>query len=165
MRDTMFLAAILIGAVGCSSPPESAQGNSSALVGAWLITETMTTTADSSWTNSTPQTGLYIFTDSHFSNMLIRGSNPRQLFPETATPEQRLAAYDLFIADAGEYELTDSTLTTRNIIAKVPNVMRASLFYRYSLSGDSLTLTLTGGWAPQDGELTYKLVRLRQNGM
>ena len=164
MRDTMFLAAILIGAAGCSPPQESGQGSPSALVGAWLITETTTTTADSSWTNSTPQTGLYIFTESHFSNMLIHGPESRQLFPEAATPEQRLAAYDPFIADAGSYELTDSTLTTQNIIAKVPNVMNAALHYRYSLSGDSLLLTLSGGWAPPDGELTYQLVRLRQDG-
>jgi steroid delta-isomerase-like uncharacterized protein len=137
----------------------------STLVGTWLITETTTTTSDSSWTNSNPQTGLYIFTETHFGNMLIQGSEPRQLFPESPTPEQRLAAYDPFIADAGSYELTDSTITTQNIIAKIPNVMTASgLVYRYKLSGDSLTLTFSGAWAPRGGDITYRLVRLRQDG-
>ena len=165
MNHTSLMAALLVVVAGCSPQQESGQGSPDALVGAWLITETTTTTADSSWTNSAPQTGLYIFTESHFSNMLIQGSKPRGLFPEVATPEQRLSAYDPFIADAGSYELTDSTLTTHNIIAKVPNVMSAGFPYRYILSGDTLTLTFTGGWAPQGGEITYRLVRLRQEGL
>lgn len=135
------------------------------LVGAWLITSTSVTTPAGTSLNDSPQPGLYIFTDRHFSNMLIPSSEARPPLSAARTAEERLTAYDNFIADAGTYELADSTLTVVNIIAKVPNVMpphRSSrgLTYRYRLRGDSLTLTLRGGWAPPNGEITYRLVRI-----
>jgi hypothetical protein len=132
------------------------------LVGAWLIVETTETTPDSSWVNSSPQPGLYIFTESHFSNMLIHGTQLRESFLPNGTPQQRLAAYDPFIADAGSYTRTASTMTMQNIIAKVPDVMDYELTYRYSLVGDSLTMTFSGAWAPPNGETSYRLVRLRR---
>ncbi len=122
------------------------------------------TTPDSTWTNPSPQPGLYIFTDGHFSNMLIQGSEPRVLFSDTRSADERLAAYDVFIADAGTYEFTDSVLTVHNIIAKVPNVMTGTgpgIRYQYRLYGDTLELTFERGWAPPGGQLNYRLVRLR----
>jgi hypothetical protein len=158
------LTGLLAVSAGCSNPPQVPEEHdnvpASPFAGAWIITETTKVTPDSTWTNPSPPTGLYIFTGSHFSNMLIDGSGPRSLFPPRATPEQRLAAYDPFIADAGTYEFNDSLLITNNIIAKVPNVMNAQVVYRYRISGDSLTLTFSGAWAPSDGEITYRLVRL-----
>jgi len=130
------------------------------LVGAWLIVETAIRVGDSVSVNQGPQPGIYVFTDEHFSNMLVQGAEPREPFSASTTPELRLAAYDRFIADAGSYELTDSTLTTRNLIAKVPNVMNDGFAYRYTLEGDSLWLTFSDGWAPEGGEITYTLVRL-----
>ena len=35
-----------------------------------------------------------------------------------------------------------------------------SITYRYRFDGESLLLTLTGGWAPRAGEITYRLDRL-----
>jgi hypothetical protein len=130
------------------------------LVGAWRIVETRISTTDSTWVDPTPQPGLYLFTEDHLSNMLIQGTQPREPFPSNPSPEQRLAAYDPFIADAGSYLRTDSTLEVRNVIAKVPNVMNYEQTYRYRLSGDSLTLTFSGAWAPPRGEITYRLTRL-----
>jgi hypothetical protein len=72
-------------------------------------------------------------------------------------------AYDNFIADAGTYEYTDTTLTVRNIIAKVPNVMppyaSGPVTYHWRLDGEALVLTLRSAWAPADGEITYTLSR------
>ena len=96
--------------------------------------------------------------------MLIQGSEPRALLSDARSVEERLAAYDVFIADAGTYEFTDSLLTMHNIIAKIPNVMTGTgpgLRYQYRLYGDSLDLALVGGWAPPGGRLLYRLVRLR----
>jgi len=130
------------------------------LIGAWLIVETTVTTPTGTTTNENPQPGVYIFTERHFSNMLIPNAEGRSPFTEERTDEERLAAYDNFIADSGSYELTDSLLTTHNIIAKVPNAMNGGFPYRYSLEGDSLVLTFDRGWAPPAGEITYRLVRL-----
>lgn len=156
-RSLPILALVSIGACAPSgSSPDS-------LLGAWQIIETTTTTPDSTWVDSDPEPGLYVFTERHFSNMLIQGG-PRAPFPTNPTPEQRLAAYDPFIADAGSYVRTDSTLVTSNRIAKVPNVMNSGVTYRYTLSGDTLLLTFSGGWAPSDGEITYRLTRLQEPG-
>lgn len=133
------------------------------LIGAWWIVETTVTTPDSSWVDGDPERGLYVFTKGHFSNMLIQGANPREVLPPGATPEQRLAAYDPFIADAGSYVRTDSALITQNLIAKVPNVMDARIEYHYRLDGDTLTLTFSGAWAPPSGQISYRLVRLAED--
>ena len=49
---------------------------------------------------------------------------------------------------------------TANIIAKTPNGMNSNIRYRYSLAGDTLSLTLNSAWAPEDGEIAYRLRRL-----
>ncbi len=135
----------------------------SPFLGGWLLVQTTKVTPDSTWTDSTPPVGLYVFADQHFSIMLVDADEPRSLFPsggtEAASSEQRLRAYDPFIADAGTYQFDDSILTTRNIIAKVPNVMNYEITHRYRIAGDSLWLTFSGAWAPPGGEITYRLVR------
>ena len=161
---TVFLAMTLVLTFGAGITSAQGSDGRSALVGAWLITETTTTTADSVVSvNKNPQPGLYLFTDRHFSIMLIpRGDSPRAVLTEDASPEERLAALENFVADAGSYEATNSMLTMHNILAKLPRAMNSDAGgpYRYTLNGDSLTLTLNGGWA-RGGEITYRLVRLQ----
>ena len=72
-----------------------------------------------------------------------------------------MVAYDNFVANAGTYEVTGSTITIHAMVAKVPNAMTSAPFtYEYELEGDSLALTLRAAWAPDDGEIRYRLVRL-----
>ena len=157
------LAVVSVHACTPAQPPESAEAVSNPLFGAWLITETSVTDPTGTTVNENPEPGLYVFTEHHFSNMLIPGSE-RAPFRQDRTDEERLVAYDNFIADAGTYEYTESTLTAKNIIAKVPNVMpphaSGALTYQWRLDGDALVMTLRGGWAPRDGEITYRLSRL-----
>ena len=154
------LASLLL--LNCSSIDQAGgrTTSQSPLIGAWLIAETACTTSAGVVVNRNPQTGLYVFTELHFSLMLIPGSENRPFFSEERTDEERLAAYDNFIADAGTYEVRGNVLTANNIIAKVPNVMDYPLEYQFSLEGDELALTFDGGWAPPCDELTYKLRRL-----
>jgi len=133
----------------------------STLLGAWRITEVSVTSPDTTWTSKNPQPGLYIFSDRHFSNLLVSGTEERTPFNDDTTDEEVLVAYQRFIADAGTYEVTDTELTTHNIVAKVPNYMNGGFTYRYSVHGDSLVLTFNEGWAPPGGEITYRLVRLK----
>lgn len=166
-RNVLLIASMIVGLHGCRRVEgvKHQIAHRSPLVGAWLITATSVTTPMGASVNEDPQPGLYIFTERHFSNMLIPNPEGRLPFSADRTAEERLAAYDNFIADAGTYLLTDSTLIAENIIAKVPNVMpphrsSSSLTYRYRFEGDSLVLTLRGGWAPRNGQITYRLVRL-----
>ena len=132
-----------------------------ALLGAWRITEVSVTSPDTTWTSKNLQPGLYIFSDRHFSNLLVSGTEDRTPFTDETTDEEVLAAYQRFIADAGTYEVTDTELTTHNIVAKMPNFMNGGFTYRYTVHGDSLVLTFNAGWAPAGGEITYRLVRLK----
>ena len=141
---------------------QSATG-SNPFAGAWLITETTTTDDAGTNVNKNPEPGVYIFTERHFSDMLIPGGERVPLGSEW-TDAKRLKAYDNFVADSGTYEYTESTVTARNIIAKIPDVMpphtSGPLTYRWRLDDEDLVLTLTGGWAPPNGEVTYRLSRL-----
>ena len=168
MKSRLILIAALtvVGVHACTPAQrvESVVALSNPLVGAWLITETSVTDQTGTIVDENPEPGLYVFTEHHFTNMLIPGSE-RAPFSQERTDEERLKAYENFIADGGTYEYTESTLTARNIIAKVPNVMpphasSGGLTYQWRLEGDDMVLTLRGGWAPRDGEITYRLRRL-----
>ena len=156
-----FVILVGLGSVSAQSPTSSP----GELVGVWLISETVVTTTDGTTRNENPQPGLYIFTERHFSNMLIPSVEQRAPLSAERTDQERLAAFENFIADEGTYESTDSEITVHNIIAKIPNVMPpfragADLTYGYKFEGESLMLTLRGmGWA-QGGEITYRLERI-----
>ena len=158
------LIGLFAASASCTEPgPQNVNSEESPFRGGWLLVETTKVTPDTTWTDSTPPIGLYVFVDRHFSIMLVDADEPRTLFPSggtaAASDEQRLQAYDPFIADAGTYRFNDSILTTQNIIAKVPNVMNYEITHRYRIAGDSLWLTFSGAWAPPGGEITYHLVR------
>jgi hypothetical protein len=161
----LFVLGLVVGVYACTQAGlvEREKASPNRLVGAWKIAQTSVTGPSGTSINENPAPGLYIFTERHFSNMLIPGSE-RQPFSVERTEKERLAAYDNFIADGGTYEYTDSTLTAKNIIAKVPNVMpphsTGALTYRWRFDGDVLVLTLHGGWAPPNGEIAYRLERL-----
>jgi len=166
MNRRMFailgVAALSVQACSPPQPVESARPDGNPFVGAWVITRASVTDPTGTTVNDSPEPGLYLFTERHFSNMLIPGAERAPFSPE-GTDEERLAAYDNFIADAGTYEYTDTTLTVHNIIAKVPNVMppyaSGPVTYQWRPDGEALVLTLRGAWAPVDGEITYTLSR------
>ncbi len=143
--------------------PLTAQAQSSALQGAWTITEVSVTTPDRSWTEANPQPGLYIFLEPHYSTLIVRGSEPRELFSDDPTDAEFLAAFgNAFIANSGTYEVSGTTLTVRPLVAKRPNSMSNNSYtYTYRVEGDTLRLTLSAAWAPEGGEIRYTLARRR----
>jgi hypothetical protein len=153
--------------VGCklNQQPDNQVPPQNLLVGAWLITETPVKTPESTWTNENPQPGVYLFTERHFSNMLVP-NEARQLFDSKTTDAEKLTAYTNFIADCGAYEVNGSVIVTHNIVAKWPNAMHpdrepgSGITYQFSFDGDSLLLTLDSAWAPPNGEIRYRLKRL-----
>ncbi len=110
--------------------------------GVWRVTERSFSRPDSSWTNSNPEPGLYMFGERYFSVQEIRESGPRALFSDGTTELERLAAFDVFHAHSGTYETTDSVLTIVPTLAKSPNSMDGrSYSYAIDISGDRLTIT------------------------
>ena len=110
--------------------------------GVWKVAEIVVTGADAS-NVANPQPSLFIFAKSHYSMMLIPGNEPRTLFKgEEPTNQEKMSAFDSFVANTGTYEVTGSTLTIRPIVARYPNFM-AGGFSKYQFQMDGNTLWLT----------------------
>ena len=138
---------------------EQAQTADNPLAGAWRITEASVTSPDTSYTDTDPQPGLYLFLDRHYSTLLVPGPE-RASFTDETTDAEMLAAYENFIANTGTYTVSDSTLTLQHIVTKFPNVMSDTLTYTYQVEGNTLRLTLSGvAWA-EEGEIQYTLARV-----
>jgi hypothetical protein len=131
-------------------------------VGAWLIDQTTVTESNGRTTvNDAPATGVFVFTERHYSIMFVPGPERTPCnFDRDHASAACLSAYDNFSADAGAYEFDETTLTAQNMIAKIPDVMQATADFEWQLDEEALILTLRGAWAPPDGQIKYRLRRL-----
>ena len=133
-----FVATFL---TGCqqSQPPESP------LQGAWSVVSIRVMGPDSA-ANTTAQPSVYLFGDTHYSMMRVTGNQARTLAAtDSVTDAEKLAAYDSFIANAGTYDVADSTITIHPVVARSPNFMSGgSDKYQFRVSGDTLWLSNTG---------------------
>ena len=84
MRRTSVVTAILVLVLAISGSWYTAQAQgSSELAGAWLVTSR---TSPDGEVNSSPQRGLYVFTESgHYSIMFVSGDEPRPQFSDEGT--------------------------------------------------------------------------------
>lgn len=132
--------AVLLAVLPAMARAESAP--SSPIEGAWKVVEVVVTGADAENTPS-PQPGLFIFGRKHYSMMWIRGAEPRSLYrAEVATSEEKVKAFDSFIANTGAYEVSGSTLSIRPMVARSPNFMAGgSSKYQFRAEGSNLWLT------------------------
>lgn len=130
------LLAVVPAVAGAQSPARTP------LEGAWRVVEVVTTGANAENTPS-PQPGLFIFGRKHYSMMRIRGSEPRTPYKgEVPTNEEKITAFDSFVANAGTYEVSGSTLSIRPMVARSPNFMAgASSRYEFRVEGSTLWLT------------------------
>lgn len=133
--------ATIVGACGspAPSPPPTTE---SPVEGAWRVTEVTVTGANPS-TTADPA-GVFIFGKTHYSMMRVIGGAQRASFEGVnPTNEEKVAAYDTFVANTGTYELAGSTLTVRPIVSKHPNFMGGG-FDTYEVRSEGETLWLTG---------------------
>ena len=111
--------------------------------GAWKVSEIVVTGTDAS-TVTSPQPGLVIFAKKYYSMMWIPGDQPRSLFKANPpTNEEKIAAYDSFVANSGTYELSADTLTLYPMVARSPNFMTGGQTATYQVKIDAKTLSLT----------------------
>ena len=121
------------------------RGNSPSIVGVWRVSE-VTTTGPNAKKITSPQPGLRIFTQRHYSISEVTSEKPRAELPpqgQTATDKQMSDAFGPFTGQAGTYEIKGNELTVRATVAKSPNAMRAGSFITstFVLEGNSLTIT------------------------
>ena len=149
MFRMMSLLTITLATFSCRAPEQAsstttAQNRTAAnpLEGAWRETEIVVTGRDAS-TIQNPQPSLYVFTPTHYAMMGTLGDRPRALFKSLdPTNEEKMAAFDSFWGNSGTYEVTGDVLTTRPVVARMPNFM-ADGFERYQFRIDGNTLMLT----------------------
>src|SRR4029453_10189901 len=110
--------------------------------GAWRVVEVVRTGAEPENTAS-PQPGLFIFGEKHYSMMWIRGAKARAPYAgEAPTPEEKIKAFDSLVANSGTYEVSGATITVRPMVARSPNFMAGgSSKYQFRAEGDNLWLT------------------------
>lgn len=134
------------------------------LQGAWRVTEIVTTGPGGS-TNGSPQPGILIFTDRHYSYTLVTGDRPRpELGPGIASAEDLLGVWGPFTANAGTYEVSGDSMTRRPIVAKSPDAMAQGAYneYTFRLIADTLWIAAVGTEAGRARyPSTVRYVRLR----
>ena len=132
MRSVLTIAGLM------SISPVPAVGQS--LQGAWKPVEVVITGGPNAGRHTTDvQPGLIIFTQRHYSTMFVQGFSPRPRLSDNPTDEELGRVFRPFTANAGMYELKDSTLTFTPIVAKHPGVMAGiTLNFQIRLQGDSL---------------------------
>ena len=147
---TMFAAIAPLGAFGQS------------LVGVWKPVEDVDVRGpDAGRHTSDIQPGLLIFTQTHYSDMHIRGFTPRPRLSDNPTDEERGRSYQGLVAHSGIYTWNDSTITFKPMVAPNPAGMAGiTRTVQIRLQQDSLWLIIRG---PDGGlEGTVKWVRVER---
>jgi lipocalin-like protein len=126
----------------CATVVSAQSSKKKPIEGAWKVTEIVVTGADPSSVPN-PQPGLIIFTKTHYSVMWVPGNQPRSLFKgEGPTDQEKIAAYDSFVANSGTYEVAGATITLHPMVARSPNFMAGGVS-KFQLRIEGTTLWLT----------------------
>jgi Lipocalin-like domain len=126
----------------CTTAVSAQSSAKNPIEGAWKVTEIVVTGTDAS-NVANPQPGLIIFARKHYSVMWVPGNQPRSLFKgEDPTNEEKIAAYDSFVANSGTYEVAGATLTLHPMVARSPNFMAGGVS-KFQLRIEGTTLWLT----------------------
>ncbi len=146
IRAVTLLALTFVGSFATRSPMSTVGGERTAvapnafapnpptpLTGAWEVIERSYQRGDLSWVNRNPEVERYVFTERYYGVQEIRESGPRPDFTDTTTELERLAAFDVFHAHGGPYEVVGDRLVIRIDIAKSPNTMSGEATYEYRL--------------------------------
>ena len=114
------------------------------LVGAWRLVETAARAPGRDWDRRpTPQGGLFVFTQRHYSYFYVPGATPRPRFADANRPTdaERAATFATFIAGAGRYTFDGRTAALRADFRKHPNEMDGTE-WRWNAEQASDTLLL-----------------------
>lgn len=156
-------------AMAASAMAQEKSGGAPLLNGVWKVAEITLENQQGIRTNSDPQPGLFVFGDDYYSIAWIPRPEPRIAFstPWQPTDEEIKSAYETVLFNTGTYELTDTTLTTRPVISKVPDLSGGHAVYQCRIEQDVLWLTMIdeysvdGSQAPWVGNVRFPLKLIR----
>lgn len=112
-----------------------------------------------------PKQYLTILTAKYYSRTEVQADGPRPLLADAskATADELRAVWGPFIAEAGTYEVSGSTVTMHPQASKSPAAMAAGAFIvsSYKLDGNTLWIAQQRNQAgPYPNPVTFKLVRV-----
>jgi hypothetical protein len=132
--------------------------------GVWRVAEA-TFTGPNARTVKSPQPGIRIFTQRHYSINDVTTEKPRAEHPPQgqATDKELADAFGPYTGQAGTYELKGAEITLRVVSAKSPNAMRSGNFTTLTFRFDGEALVLTGkanAAGPIANPTTLRLTRI-----
>ncbi len=141
-RLTLLL--VLVVAAGLTALGFRATIEVTSVEGVWKTVHVTTAEGDF---DRTQVPSILLFTAGHYASVAVRGTEPRETFPEEPTDEQRLAAWGRFFASAGTYEVNGNEIHTKVIVARNPNATaeQAELRSTFELDGDTMVRTFDNG--------------------
>ncbi len=165
MRRSITVVGLLVLVVFAGSRAAAQEGGD--IEGVWRLVDVTTTGRDGSSRTTTPQAGLSMYTEGHFSFMFDRARDIRpdlaQRFRE-ATGDEFRATFGGFSAGMGTYEVSGGQLRLRFDVAMTPGLMAPDVFQVYSieLDGDTLLFTpLRNQNGPYTNPAIFKLTRVK----
>ncbi len=137
----LTLGVVAITACGDQAAQEE-EAAANPLLGAWSMTAI---TADDGTMIEPSQSGLFIFTEDHYSAVYSLGADPRPLSATVFTPtsDEMIAQYQTIIVNTGTYDVSGSTITYRPMVAKSPEFVGGHSTMDYAIDGNTLTLNTT----------------------
>jgi hypothetical protein len=125
----------------------SAYAHAQSLCGVWKPVEVVIDSGPDVGRHTTDvQPGLFVFTDTYYAGMGVRGFQPRPPLSANPTDEERGRVLWNFTANAGTYVLHDSTFTVTPIVSKNPELMTGGSYTdRVRVLADSFWIISTSG--------------------
>lgn len=137
----VFLIVVLI--IGCTKSSLPVIKHTS-LLGSWRVKEVHWKTKDTTYSITKAQPGIFFFTDSSYATMWTPIDTPRKPFKILSNPtdEELISGFRSVVFNAGNYTHTDTTVISTAFIAKVPGFEGGKQFYRYTIDGKRMRLTM-----------------------
>jgi hypothetical protein len=160
MRILLTFTALML-AMPCAATPALSQS----IQGVWKLTEIVVGSGANAGRHTTDvQPGLAIYTSRHYSLLYVQGFAARSALGDSATAEQSAKVWEAFTANAGTYELKDSTLSYTPSVAKNPEVMSGNTNkIRVRIKADSMWFTVRSGSGVSQGKWV-RVERLQTKG-
>jgi hypothetical protein len=146
MRRLIPLIVLAVAAASFVAFRPAATIDASAVEGAWKTVHVTATNDEGTTETEITQPSLTIFTGGYWASFRIGGGQePREMFPEDPTDEQRLEAFQRYNANAGTYEVKGYEIHTKLLMHRNPNAMAAQNenISTFEMDGDALVRVFT----------------------
>ncbi len=114
------------------------------LLGSWEVSEIHWITSDTTYSIHSSQPGIFMVDAKRYAIIWTPTREPRQAFEILSNPtdDELKSGFRSIVFNSGNYTITDSTITTTALVAKVPGFEGGKQFYRYTIKDDVLRLTM-----------------------